>query len=116
MPIHAVTFALTSLETGRLVGFAAVCAEARYASVAWHGANRLERRHAAPAAWKAVEQEFALGLAAGPIERATVLANLVAGGRPDIVMQYVSVESVEVASPGEVANVLDAFLHHRATE
>jgi hypothetical protein len=114
MFIRAAVFILISLETGSLAGFAVVCVEARYASVAWHGADRLEQRHATVEMWKELAQEFGLGLPSGPIEKGTVLARLITGGRSGIAVQYLSVDPVEVASPGGVADALDAFLRLRA--
>jgi len=49
--MRAMTFALSDLAIGRGLGHELICADARYASVAWIGADRLDRRFFDPAAW-----------------------------------------------------------------
>jgi hypothetical protein len=46
MFLRAITFAISDLATGRGLALALVCPEARYASIAWRGAEAGKRRAA----------------------------------------------------------------------
>jgi hypothetical protein len=48
MPLSAITFAIRDLATSRRLALALICPEARYASIAWRGAERLDRRYGTP--------------------------------------------------------------------
>jgi hypothetical protein len=50
--MRALTFALSQLDTGRGLGHALICADARYASIAWLGAERLDRRFVELGDWR----------------------------------------------------------------
>jgi integrase len=108
--MRAWTFGLSSLETGRLVGLALLCFEARYASVALAGAEQLERRHASPRAWKDIGQELAFGTPPGPLPRSSAICQLCTGGAASIVLQYLNARPLDPVAPGEVARTLDALL------
>jgi hypothetical protein len=55
---RAFSFTLTDFETGRLLGLALVCPEARYASVLGVGVERFDRRHALPTQWQELEMDL----------------------------------------------------------
>jgi hypothetical protein len=110
MIVTAWTFALSSLETGRLVGLAVLCFEARYASVALVGAEHLERRHASPRAWKDIGQELAFGIPPGPLPRSSAIGRLLTGGAASIVLQYLNTRPVDAVAPADVVGTLDTLL------
>jgi hypothetical protein len=62
MPLEAITFTLTDLETGRVLAHALVCVQARYASVWPQNAPRPDRRHVSPADWRHIEADIGTGL------------------------------------------------------
>ena len=62
MTYDALSFTLTSLHAGRLMGFGLVCVEARYCSVLPTGlASGFERCHVQPGLWKEIIQEIDVG-------------------------------------------------------
>ena len=61
----AVIFSITDLETGRWLGRAVICVKARYASIQWRGANRIERRFGSPKQWRSVDADLAPGFEVG---------------------------------------------------
>jgi hypothetical protein len=107
--VTAVLFAIMHLETGRQAGTALVCPDARYASVQWVGADRLDRRLASPALWQGVIVETMPGFDAGPLERGSAIARLLVD-RSDLVVQYVWARPLEDVAPASVAAMLDALL------
>jgi hypothetical protein len=111
MTHQALTFTLTS-RSGRLLGMALVCVEARYASVFWGGADRLDRLYVSPADWKAIEQHLSLGLSPSPIPHTTSALWKVLTSNSDrpTIAQWLSVEPVTVERPELTADVLDAKL------
>ena len=56
----ATTFTLT--EADRVVGLGLICVEARYASVNWAGADRLDRLHPSTDQWTEIKRLMADGL------------------------------------------------------
>jgi hypothetical protein len=108
--MRAIAFVLVQLATGRPARWAVICLEARYASVLWLGAGRLDRRHALPAVWKAVAAEIALGIPPGPIDRSSALAGLLGADRSDVALQYVSAQPIAVDNPSAVVLALDSLL------
>ena len=85
-------------------------------SVAWLGANRLERRHLSPVDWTGLECRIGEGLPAGPLPASheVVRALLEPNQRSGQIVQYVSVQDV-TAAPGKVAETLDAWLRRLAS-
>jgi hypothetical protein len=61
-------FVLTRLDTGALVGHALLCPEARYASVRWKGAERLDRRFASPPLWRSIDADLRIGWLRGYVD------------------------------------------------
>ena len=112
----AVTFTLTDLETGRRLGQAIVCSDARYAAVLWRGASRLERRFAPPALWRSVMADLRPGLPAGPLPADGALVELLVdrGRRRSIIVQYVTALPL-VSQPEFAAGSLDGLLREIAT-
>jgi hypothetical protein len=109
---RAITFAISDLATGRRLALAVVCPEARYASIAWPGAERLDRRHATPRHWKQIELDLQLGLPSGPLDATSWMVDVLldANRRRSLVVQYVSVLPVEVVRAETASTVLDALL------
>jgi hypothetical protein len=112
MPLRAITFSITDLATGRRLALALICPEARYASIAWRGADRLDRRHVTPGQWKQIELDLQLGLPSGPLEVTSWMVDVLldAHRRRALMVQYVSVQPIEVERAETAATVLDALL------
>ena len=82
------TFTLTDFETGRLLGLALACPEARYASVLAVGSDRFERRHALPSHWKELEVDLTR-LQASPLDRSSTIVRplLDVDGRSNVIVR-----------------------------
>lgn len=74
--VVGLSFVLQDLETGRIVGHALVCAEARYASVLDHREFRIERTPASPFQWLCVEEQLGRRIPGGPLHRASAIVGL----------------------------------------
>ena len=70
------SFVLQDLETGRIVGHALVCTEARYASVLDHREWRIERTPASPFQWLCVEEQLGRRIPGGPLHRGSANVGL----------------------------------------
>jgi hypothetical protein len=105
-------FLLTHLETGALVGQALVCAEARYASVRWKGAERLDRRFVPAPAWKAIEVEVRDGWSKGlvAVESAVFATVVPEGHRGSLRAKFLTGFPVD-AVPMAAAQTLDQYLN-----
>jgi hypothetical protein len=110
MAICAITFVLSDLETGRALGQAVVAPMARYASVLWRGATRLDRRFAPLSLWKETDAALQLGLTTGPLERPWTALLVPPERRQSLTVQYVSALDVEVAKPLDAVARLDELL------
>ena len=108
MPLEAITFVLTDLETGR----ALVCVKARYASVWPQHAPRPDRRHVSPATWRHLEGDLALGLPSGPLETTSALFQaLVPAERcRSVMLQYVGRLPTDAEPMAGLAERLDRLL------
>lgn len=69
-------FLITRLDTGALVGHALICVEARYVSVRWKDAERLDRRFAGPPTWRSVEADLGLGWSRGYVDSGSMTYRL----------------------------------------
>ena len=107
MTVHV--FLIRALETGRMLGAAAICAQARYASIAAAGSARLERRFVAPAGWLAIEREFGDQLEPGPLPTTSAVVQALQLGT-DQVVQYLSAEPISQDAPAAVVSALDERL------
>jgi hypothetical protein len=101
MPLSAITFAIRDLATSRRLALALICPEARYASIAWRGAERLDRRYGTPGQWKQIELDPQVGLPSVPLD---------ANRRRSLAVQYMNVLPIEAARAESAATVLDALL------
>ena len=100
---------LKHLETGRPLGFALVCAEARYATVSWSGAARFDRRFATASEWLSAMHELQ-HFEPAPLAANSVLASLLVPGRTrTVTVQYLYALPIE-AEPSKVVDALDALL------
>lgn len=97
---------------GRFVGQAVVCAAARYASIAWRGAQRFERRFGVPAIWRAIETELSRPIPARQLKPDDPIVQLLVGDRDRPVMvQYLAQLPLAAAmAPADLVTVLDQRL------
>lgn len=96
-------------------GTAVVCLEARYASVLWPGADRIDRRFGTPGTWRDVIAQLAHVAVGAKIERSSAVAQLLAGDEArSVEMTCVDLLTIQVA-PGCLAPSLDEILHEAAT-
>jgi len=80
MTLTATAFVL-SLETGQVAGMGLLCPDARYGSVLWTGATRVDRRFAQPNEWQAVQRELSETMPAAALPRTSACAALLAGAQ-----------------------------------
>jgi len=107
----AVAFMIWNRSHASVMGVASLCVEARYASVRWCGAERLDRRFADLATWRAIASEVNLQLPAAPLPRTSAIANVLAGERVhDVEIQYLTQTHIDDSEPRLVAALLDAGL------
>jgi hypothetical protein len=111
MRVHALTFVLSDLETGRCLGHALICPDARYASVAWQGNNWLERRLASATDWNLLDLALKHGLQPTPLDRTHVAVRMLLPNeaRSAVIVQYLAKFPVDVA-PSQVKREFDAQL------
>jgi hypothetical protein len=115
MRLKVWTFAANRLETGAVAGLAAVCAEARYISVAIRGADRLQRRFAQPAEWIEIEHQLKMGISPGPLPRDSYLGRQLLGAFDVAVgVRYVHARELDARSPELVVPTLDGYLLSQA--
>lgn len=107
--ITAYTFTATDLRSGRSIARAVFCPDVAYAALQTD-AGEIQRLYAHLTTLKAIKAQIALGLEPGPIAHDSPLAQFLIGRRSDWVLQYVSVEPVEIRSPGDAVTQLDARL------
>jgi hypothetical protein len=114
--MNAITFVLSDLDTGRTLGRALVCVNARYASIAWRGAERLDRVFVRPHEWKGIEMAIAEKLPAGALPAASpiVVALLPEDRRHSIVIQYYTQQPIQADAFDVVAAQLDGLLARSA--
>jgi hypothetical protein len=100
--MQAVTFTLSDLATGRWLGLALICVEARYASVFWRGASSFERQLGSAATWRSVDVELKPGLDAGPFPADSGVVRLLLKGerRRGVILQYMAVTQVQPDDDG----------------
>jgi hypothetical protein len=112
MPLRAITFAITDLAAGRHLALALICPGARYASIAWRGAERLDRRYGTPGQWKQIEMDLKVGLPSVPLESTSWMVDVLldANRRRALVVQYMSVLPIEVERAEMAVARLDALL------
>jgi len=111
MRVHALTFVLSDLETGRCLGHALICPDAQYASVAWQGAAWLERRVASSTDWNLLDLALKHGLQPTPLDRTHVAVRMLLPNdfRSGIVVQYLAKFPVDIA-PSQIKREFDAQL------
>jgi hypothetical protein len=111
-PTSVPAFAVSDLLTGA-GRFAVICAEARYASIATPGGDRIERRFVPPADW---EEFAALGLVPGPLPADHVVCRMLIDEtiRRGTTVQYVSSQPLQFDAIS-AAVILDAHLRAMAS-
>lgn len=113
-PVAVVTalvhvFRLTGLHPGAGEVRAAICPDARYASVAIAGAPRVERRFASLDQWRVVERELATLARGEALGASLVTHQLLCPGCHMATVTLSSTTSI-TATPGELVMALDARL------
>ena len=98
---HGFTISDPHRAATSLVALGLVCLEARYASVYEIWIERLGRRFATPAAWRAVQAELEPP-PPGPLESAIALRRLLVGSEArSLVVTFARYESVELESAAD---------------
>jgi hypothetical protein len=109
-------FGLSDLTTGAGLGFAVICADVPYASIAWRGRDALERRFVNPADWQMFALAVNLGFESGPLSSELVVSRVLLDqkDRHGRVVQYHSSQQMELA-PASARATLDAHLRAMAS-
>jgi hypothetical protein len=112
MPLRAITFAITDLALGRRLALALICPEARYASIACRGAERLDRRCGTPGSGSRLKWTCRSDCRRLPLESTswTVDVLLDANRRRGLVVQHMSVLPIEVERVEMAVTKLDTLL------
>ena len=114
LQLTGTTFAISN-DAGQTLGLALACHDARYLSIQWAGASRLERLHPSPAEWREIEHQIRNGLDPRPLSLETPIGAFL--GIKDAERRRVAwVHSVpiDVADPLTTAHALDAHLTKQA--
>jgi len=113
----ALTFTLADLATGRGLAHAIICFEARYASVAWLGETRLDRKFVERADWRMLELALVVGLPNTSVESTHIVQRILvpADRRSSVLVQWAAKMPLDVA-PARVAEILDAWLRDLAAK
>ena len=106
--LTATLFTLT--EAGRLAGLGLVCPEARYASVRWVHADRLDRCRVSAAQWREIARVLGAGTTPGRIEPSSALGTVLAGDRLGVTVQWLTSLPAADVAPEAVAGELDGLL------
>ncbi len=113
---NVLTFVISDIETGRVLGLALVCPIAQYASVMWLGrAERLDRRFIELGDWRIVKRGLRMGVPPGPLESDHVAVRLLLDHprRRSVYVQYVAEWTIDVPRLN-AAQLLDTELRHQA--
>jgi len=109
MILDALTFRITDLATGRLLGRAVVCVAAEYAAVTWTSSAVLNRKGNALTQWSIIGQEIALGVPPGPLSGSSRLCQLLTLDA-DAMVECASREWLNCASSQDGEALLDDHL------
>jgi hypothetical protein len=114
--MRILTFTLSHLATGNCVGLALICSEARYASVAWRGIDRLDRKLVTVDEWRAFQSARRDHFSPSPFERDHVVARMLVpvAVRHSITVQYLADRPLEATKPIGVTDLLDGELRRQA--
>lgn len=93
-----------------MVGQALVCVEARYASIRWKGAPRLDRRFVDAARWRPIERELRDGWTKGLVSPDSVVFVALLAERRSLQLQFMTSPPIE-AEPLTASAVLDGYLN-----
>jgi hypothetical protein len=107
------TFAIRRPDGAPIDGVALVAPAARYATVYWLGAERLDRRFTDVTRWPEIERQIGAGFG-GPLPRASAVFRLLGDVDREATVLFVRSRGVEVASPAGAAAALDAVLREEA--
>lgn len=101
---------ILALERDHQPGTAVMCPEARYASVLWSGADRIDRRFGTPGTWRDVIDQLAHVTVGAVLERSSAVTQLLAGDEARSVdATCADLLSIETA-PQDLALALDEVL------
>jgi hypothetical protein len=110
---HAlIVFALTQLDSGRFLGHAGIAPSARYISIAWSGASRMDRLYAEPIEWRAYGSAVRNHLHSTPLESTHIVVRMLLPKerRTSVNVQCVTLVQVQAGAPQELTTQLDATL------
>lgn len=103
---------VTRLDTGVLVGHALLCPDARYATVRWKGADRLDRRFGAPAAWRSVDADLSIGWEKGLVASGSATSGLLVRDEQRGVVALQKFTKIPIDEDGSgAAAACDGYLH-----
>jgi hypothetical protein len=113
--MRTLTFVLSDLRDGRSLGHAVICAEVRYASIAWLGTDRLDRRFVEPSGWQMFLLALSHPLGPGllPATHIVPAMMLPPARRHSVGIQFVAQLPIN-ATRARVAEDLDEFLRELA--
>jgi hypothetical protein len=109
--VRIALFTFAPTDSATIIGAALVCPSARYASICWRGAERLDRCFATPADWQAIEREIT-SLPSGPLPRDWAIVRVLARDR-GFEVRYLQIEDLEAPAPAELVRVLDNRLREQ---
>jgi hypothetical protein len=93
------------------VGQAIICPDARYASLMFLGASRIERRFAAPAQWRELKAVLTRRISRAPLPPDHVVPSVLLGANDrHLVCWHPEVCEVSVTSPARAVASLDEML------
>ena len=85
--------------------------EARYTTVCYFHAPRLDRRFASSEHWKEMRHAFAVGLPTTPLPAHGVLSQVLLGDHGlDVQLQWLMLKDVEIEAPEHAVSLLDDVL------
>ena len=109
--MQAWVFVITHRDSRKVAGGALVALEARYTTVCYFDAPRLDRRFAGSEHWKEIRHAFAVGLPTTPLPPQGALSQVLLGDRrPDVQLQWLMLKDVEMGAPEHTVSLLDDVL------
>jgi hypothetical protein len=105
----ALAFALCDPVTGARLGSALICADVRYASIAWRGRDGLERRFVNPVDWQMFDLAVKLGFEPGPLSPEHIVPCILLDEeqRRNTAVEYLSSRQIDLA-PASPAAILES--------
>ena len=109
--MQARIFVITHRDSRKVAGGALVALEARYTTVCYFDAPRLDRRFANSEHWKEMRHAFSVGLPTTPLPPQESLSQVLLGDRsPDMQLQWLMLKDLEIDAPEHAVSLLDDVL------